>query len=546
LKSVTQEGRDVLSRTCADVVAETLYTSGVRFAFGHPGGEVVDLIEALELQGIKFVLTGHESAAAFMAATVGRLTGVPGVCLATLGPGACNLILGVGCALLDRDPLLAISARTVAKLAEVSDKQNLPLNDLFAPISKASISLSGRDTKETIRQALSLATRPPRGPVYLSLANDVAVSPEGPSSEILVEEEFAETIYEEVENIAGAVNDAKRPIAVIGISLDPRGDSPAVREFLSATGIPYVVLPQAKGVADEFGPGYLGTVASAAADAILVGQLESSDCLLGIGFDPVESAQEWHYAATLYNIANWSIARGPFRPEVECLGDVSGLLKHLQTKCEPDTDWTERELAELKLSVQQAMVPEVCQGSGGMSPISVMDRLNDLLPEETVIATDVGAHKMLISQTWNTATPNGFLVSNGLSSMGYGVPAALCASLLDPDRRVVGVFGDGGFGMMVQELETAKRLRLTPLLIVLCDRSLAVIKIAQDIRKIPYRGVGFEPVDWATVADGFGAKGVTASDPEEVSDAIGHWLASPELTVLAAQVDDALYAGLTY
>ena len=153
---------------------------------------------------------------------------------------------------------------------------------------------------------------------------------------------------------------------------------------------------------------------------------------------------------------------------------------------------------------------------------------------------------MLISQTWNTATPNGFLVSNGLSSMGYGVPAALCASLLDPDRLVVGVFGDGGFGMMVQELETAKRLQLTPLLIVLCDRSLAVIKIAQDMRKIPYRGVGFEPVDWATVADGFGAKGVAASDPDGVSDAIGHWLISPELTVLSAQVDEALYAGLTY
>jgi acetolactate synthase-1/2/3 large subunit len=507
---------------------------------------VVDLIEALELQGIKFVLTGHESAAAFMAATVGRLTGVPGVCLATLGPGACNLVLGVGCALLDRDPLLAISARTVAKLAKVSDKQNLPLNDLFAPISKASLSLSGCDTEETIRQALSLATQSPRGPVYLSLANDVAVSPEGPSSEILVEEKLPETIYDAVESISGAVNDARRPIAVIGISLDPRGDSPAVREFLAATGIPYVVLPQAKGVADEFGPGYLGTVASAAADAILVGQLESSDCLLGIGFDPVESAQEWHYAATLYNIANWSIARGSFRPKVECLGDVSGLLKHLQAKCEPDTDWTEQDLAELKLAVKGAMVPEVCQGSGGMSPISVMDRLNDLLPEETVIATDVGAHKMLISQTWNTATPNGFLVSNGLSSMGYGVPAALCASLLDPNRPVVGLFGDGGFGMMVQELETAKRLRLTPLLIVLCDRSLAVIKIAQDIRKIPYRGVGFEPVDWATVADGFGAKGVTASDPEGVSDAIRHWLASPELTVLATKVDDALYAGLTY
>ena len=507
---------------------------------------MVDLIEALETRGIKFVLTGHESAAAFMAATMGRLTGVPGVCLATLGPGACNLVLGVGCAYLDRDPLLAISARTIGRLAEVSEKQNLQLNEMFHPICKASISLDGQGTETAVREAISLAKREIRGPVYLSLPNDVAVSPEvgGEGRGFKLDEKLADT--RDVGEISKALGRASRPIAVIGIALDAKNDSGSVRRFLAVTGIPYVVLPQAKGIADESGPGYLGTVASAAADAILVEQLKSSDFLLGIGFDPVESAQDWHYDAPLYNVANWSIARGAFRPEAECLGNVSNLLKAVLNECDLETEWTARELDAIKSSVHQAMLPTGSTRTGGLSPYSVMDLLNALLPENTIVATDVGAHKILISQTWNAATPDGFLVSNGLSAMGYGVPAALCASLLNPTRPVVGVFGDGGFGMMVQELETAKRLGLSPILIVLCDRSLAVIKIAQDMRNIPNRGVDFLQVDWAMVAQGFGARGVSASSLDATAVAIDRWLAEPELTVLSVSVDDGLYAGLTY
>ena len=529
------------------MIAETLYASGVRYAFGHPGGEVVDLIEALEVRGIKFVLTGHESAAAFMAATAGRLTGLPGVCLATLGPGACNLVLGVGCAYLDRDPLLAVSALTVDRLVEVSDKQNLPLNDLFAPISKASLKLEGQATQAAVEQALGIANAPPRGPVYLSIPNDVAVSMDcGEAGSVPGEAKVEPVDQVNLNEICTALGNSKYPIAVVGISLDARHDSSAIRSFLSSSGIPYVVLPQAKGVADEFGSTYLGTVASAASDAVLVEQLERSDCLLGIGFDPVESAQEWHYTAPLYNIANWSIARGRFHPRAECIGDVGHLLGQVSEHCTTDLDWTEGELTEIRSRVLQGMVPESSMGPGGMSPFSVMTALNDLLPGQTIVATDVGAHKMLISQTWRAAMPDGFLVTNGLSAMGYGLPSTICASLLNPDRPVAGVFGDGGFGMMVQELETAKRLKVNPLLIVLCDRSLAVIKIAQDMRQIPHRGVDFEPVDWAVVAAGFGVKGETASDPKAVSDVITEWLSVPELTVLAVQIDPSLYAGLTY
>jgi acetolactate synthase-1/2/3 large subunit len=185
-------------------------------------------------------------------------------------------------------------------------------------------------------------------------------------------------------------------------------------------------------------------------------------------------------------------------------------------------------------------------GAAGLSPYHLMAALREALPGETIATTDVGAHKMLMAQAWRTPQPGHFLVSNGLSAMGYGVPAALVAAWLYPQQPVVCVTGDGGFAMMVQELETARRMGVSPLFVVLCDRALAVIKVAQNRRSLPHRGVDFSPVDWARVAEGFGARGVTAASLAEVQRAVGDWLSQRELTVLAVSVDETLYAGLTY
>jgi acetolactate synthase-1/2/3 large subunit len=532
--------------TTADIVAQTLYAAGVRHVFGHPGGEVVDLIEALARHNVEFILTGHESAAAFMAGAVGRLTGLPGVCLATLGPGACNLVLGVGAAYLDRDPLLAFSARTATDRAHLSNKQNLPLNNLFAPISKWSVALNGAGTAETIRAAITIAQTGPRGPVYLSLPADVAVSSDRSADPGSSPPHLPAPDEQSFEVIASALNRARRPIGVVGSALDPKQDTTAVRRFLAETGIPYVVIPQAKGVADESGAGFLGTVAPAAGDALIVAWLEQSDCLLGIGFDPVESSQEWHIQRPLYSIANGPVGFAQYQPVAECLGDVAALLERLQSVYQGHSDWTQAQISELRRQVRAAITPTVAANSMGLSPYHLITALREALPQETIATTDVGAHKMLMAQAWRTFHSGTFLISNGLSAMGYGVPAALAAALLHPQQPVIGVIGDGGFAMMVQELETARRMGMTPLLVVLCDRSLAVIKVAQSMRGIPHRGVDFAPVDWDRVAEGFGARGVMASTLEQVQQAVSQWLGQPELTVLAVPIDESLYAGLTY
>ncbi|MDE2998573.1 MAG: thiamine pyrophosphate-binding protein [Gemmatimonadota bacterium] len=531
--------------SCATAIAETLREGGVRFVFGHPGGEVVDLIDALEKTGIRFILTGHEAAAAFMASAVGRLTGTPGVCLATLGPGACNLVLGVGAAYLDRDPLVALSALSPVSRSRVSQKQNLPLNDLFDPVCKWSVALEKSGIRATVRSALQVSTAAPAGPVYLSIPNDVAVADAAPGEGASTPDPTRACIGS-LDGIAAAMNRAERPVGVVGIALDAHRDSAAVRRFFSESEIPYVVLPQAKGIPDEFGRGYLGTVASAAGDAVLVDMISRSDCILGVGFDPVESAQDWHLRQPVFSLADCSIAFGDFSPASECVGNVTILLDRLLTRYKARPLWTAAEIRRAKDGVADSICPDEESREIGLSPFHLIREIRETLPAETILSVDVGAHKMLISQVWRPRSPGTFLTSNGLSAMGYGLPSALAASLLRPGHPVAGVFGDAGFAMMVQELETACRLGLRPLLVVMCDRSLAIVKVAQAMRKLPCRGVDFQPVDWAGVADGFGATGVTVTTLEDMRRAGEAWLAKPELTVVAARVDERLYTGMEY
>ncbi len=534
------------SPTCAVVVAQTLRAAGVRHVFGHPGGEVVDLIEALAQHEIEFVLTGHESTAAFMAGAVGRLTGSPGVCLATLGPGACNLVLGVGSAYLDRDPLLAITARTATDRARISNKQNLPLNALFAPITKWSVALEGANTAETIRSALMVAHTAPCGPVYLTLPADIATRPDRPNELAPTPPSLPIPNYDSFELIVSALNDAQRPVGIVGSALNPEHNTAMVRRFFAETGIPYVVTPQAKGVADEEGEMFLGTVAPGAGDALIVEWLNQSDCLLGVGFDPVESSQSWHFRRPLHSLANGPVGFEEYQPVAECLGNVSAMLERLRDTYRGSSRWTRAQASDLRQRVAAAICPPTPSGPTGLSPYHLVRTIQEATPDLTIVSTDVGAHKMVLTQAWRARHPRSFLVSNGLSAMGYGVSAALAAALSRPDQPVVAVVGDGGFAMMVQELETARRMGIAPLFVVLCDRSLAVIKVAQALRGLPHRGVDFLPVDWARVAEGFGVQGLTAAPLSEVERAVSEWVSKRELTVLAVPVDEALYAGLTY
>jgi acetolactate synthase-1/2/3 large subunit len=331
----------------------------------------------------------------------------------------------------------------------------------------------------------------------------------------------------------------------VGIALDSLRDSVAVRRFLAQTGLPFAVLPQAKGLVDESSARFLGTVCGGGDDLILE-WFSKSDCLLGIGFDPVESAQDWHLRIPICSIANSSQSFGRFRPVAECTGDISDLLSEMNLSYEGSGVWTDAEIRDVRTRTEEALCPVSEHSVNGLSPYHVIRSVRESAPEETLVATDVGAHKMLLTQLWRADSPLSFLVSNGLSAMGFGVPATITASLLYPERPVIGIIGDGGFGMMVQELETARRLQVNPLFVVFCDRELAIVKMAQRARRTPHVGVDFAPVDWAAVAAGFGAHAVAPQSLRELELAVQQWLNRPGLTVLAVPIDPALYQGLSY
>lgn len=537
-----------MAQTTAQVIANGLFRSGIRYVFGIPGGEVVDLIEAFETIGIKFILMGHESAAALAAGTMGLATGTPGVCLSTLGPGACNLVLGVGEALLDRHPLIAISARTAASLEGWFSHQNLSLNEMFAPISKASIPLDGKGTDQVLRQALDLALTPPCGPVYLTLPGDVAGLPEksGSPAKTQTNAPASQPDRKTLEKIQSNLNQARRPIAVVGIALDQHRDTAAVRDFLRRTGIPYVDTPKTKGLVDPASDAFLGTCLSSSGDALIADFLRQSDCLLGIGYDPVESVHDWHISENYFAVTNASTAFSAYRPHLEAVGDVSLMVSQLAENYTGQPEWDPTEWQRLRDSVQRAITPEMEASQRGLAPFYVARMVRHLLPPETRISVDTGQHKMLFGQVWNTNQALTYFSSNGLSSMGPGVPGAIALALLDPDRPTISVSGDGGFGMMVQELETVRRLGLSPLFVVLCDQALSLIRIPQKMRGYASRGVDFEIVDWAMVAEGFGVKGEWARTLDELERAVISWRDAPQATVLAVQIDETLYRGNSY
>ncbi len=533
------------NKSCAVLLAERMSNASISYVFGHPGGEVVDLIDAIEESGIRFVLTGREDAAGFMAQTVGRLTGVPGACLATLGPGACNLALSIGSAFLDRDPMIAISARTAINRERWSNKQNLNLNQMMEPLCKWSIALDGKATSATVDAGLKLASTPPYGPVYLTLPGDIATAMDRESTTPIIKPEPCVSDDSRFEIIVDAVNRARRPVAVVGSALDRLPSSCLINEFLIESGIPFAVTPQGKGVADESAPNFVGVVASAVGDAPIVEMLQASDCILGLGFDAVESGQSWHQHTPIHSLANAPTSYGDYQP-IECSGDVASLVARLKESCVGDMAWKSAEITAVKDQVKSLMVPEKNIGARGMAPYYLLQALQQLLPDDTILTTDVGAHKLLVAQAWLARDPLGFLITNGMSSMGFGIPSAIAASIIFPDRPVVSIIGDGGFGMAVQELETACRVGASPLIVVCCDQALSIIKVAQDERALPHRGVDFAPVDWVRVSEGFGVAARAASDFEGLGKAVEEWAGSGKPTVIAAAIDASLYCGLSY
>lgn len=528
--------------TNAEAIAATLADAGIDCAFGLPGGEITVLIEACRRAGIRFYLTGHEASAAFMADVTGQITGRPGVCLATLGPGAVNLGLGVANAMLDRSPVLAITADLSTSLAPHFPHQRLPLGRLFGAVAKASATVNGRGTDEVVRRAISLATAPPPGPVHLALPSNLAASAAGagpapgdfgpPLQPPRAEETPPTTALAEAHDLLAG---ADRPLVLVGLGCGPR-DAAALRAFIDRTGWPFVVTPKAKGMLPEDAPGFLGVAGGMAIDAAVLETIEAADVLLGVGFDPVECDKDWYVRRRIANLSRASTAEGGYRP-IEVIGDIGASVAALAPLA--PRPWPEALLVAARARIRPE--PLTFPAGGGLSPLAAMRALRDVAPRETVLSCDVGSHKYYCGQFWTTYEPLTFFMSNGLSGMGYGVPAAIAAKLQCPGRPVLSVVGDGGLLMMLHNLTFLRQYEVPVTIVCFVDASLSLIRVGQRRRGFEPYGVDFPPPAFETIAAGFGIDGARVDSLDALRRTVARALASGRPAVITVPIDGREY-----
>jgi len=529
--------------TCAEVLARTLREAGVTRMFGLPGGEMLDFLEAARRAGIRFILTRHEATASFMADVTGQIQRRPGVCVATLGPGAVNMTLGVANAYLDRSPVVAITASLARSSAPFATHQQLDLNAVYRPFTKQAITLDGADTEGKAREALRLTRAPRMGPVHIALPSDVARAEDRPSSASPVDLDprpIGPAPAAAVEEVAAAIAAARRPIVILGLDLDPRADVSAARAFVDRMDAPTFVTPKAKGLLPEDHPLFAGVCAGVAGDRVVLDLFERADLLVGVGFEPVESDKLWHQTMPLVSVGPVSIAAGDFRPRAEAVGDVVTTLAALGRRPRMPHAWEPGTIARFRADLERVLRPAA--RPQGLSGYELTRALRALFPRDTILATDVGSIKSITSQAWTTYEPLRFFESNGLSAMGYSFPAAMAARLEFPERPVLCTIGDGGFGMTHAELETCVRERLHFVTVVYNDSALSLIDVAQQNRGYPTYGVRYGPVDFAAVAAGMGAWSRRVDTLDALESAVKEGLRVDRPVVIEAMVDPAEYA----
>ena len=516
--------------THAELIAGALAECGVEYVFGVPGGEILALIEACRRAGIRFLLAGHESSAASMAQVIGQIRGVPGVCAATLGPGATNLVTGVANAFLDRAPLVAFTAQIPGAALGTMSHQRVYLDQLFGPITKRSVTLGAANSRDVTLASVELALQPRPGPVHLALPSDVAVQecdyPPG-GRQTGVASSGGERVLPE---IAARVNSSNRPLVLVGLGAEPAA-APAVRSLIDRLQAPFLVTPKVKGIVPEDHPRFLGVASGMAIDRDIVETIRKADLVLGIGFDPVECDKTWFADVEVVSVDSAGMSEGRYCP-LEAIGDLASLVAVLAASLEPKP-WPDEILSERRKAI--ARTPAAC--AGGLSPLRLIEELRAVFPRDGLVTCDVGSHKLMMGQFWRAYQPGTFFLSNGLSGMGFGIPAAIAAQLAHPRRPVMAVVGDGGMLMMLHDLALVRELNLPVVMVVFSDSSLSLIRVSQQRRGYPTYGVDFRAPDFAAIAEAFGIAGRRVESLAAVRMEIDRALAARNPVVLDVPVD---------
>jgi acetolactate synthase I/II/III large subunit len=520
----------------ADLVARRLTGAGVRTLFGVPGGgSNLDLIDAAGRAGLPFVLTCTETAGALAAIGQAEVTGMPGACLTGLGPGAASVVNGVACAWLDRAPLFVFTDTHPVSSEGVVEHQWLAQSALFDRITRWTATLTAGDAAAVLERAAIELCGPPPGPVHLNWPSDLRSTDVGrgpataPSGKPIAPARADRSVGQLLEK-------ARKPIVIAGLGARRPADAAAIRSFCERRRIPALVTYKAKGVVPDDHPCFAGVFTNASIEQPL---LAESDLLIGLGLDPVELLpRSWALKTPIAYCGAWPVSNAHIPFAAQLVADLSAAVAQLESAASSDWDLN---LVRTDVERQRESVRIPARG---LTAQRVVEIAAARLSRSSRVTVDAGAHMFPATMLWPVSEPGGMLISNGLSTMGFALPAAIGAALIDRDRPVVALTGDGGLLMCVGELMTAAREALRIIVVVFDDASLSLIEIKQQARQLAPAGVALAPIDWPGLAGSFGVKGFLARDESGLERAIEQAMACSGPSVIDARIDRSNYGDI--
>jgi len=508
----------------SDLFVAALENEGVDRIFGVPGEENLDLVESLRTSKIQLILTRHEQAAAFMAATHGRLTGKPGVCLATLGPGALNFSTGAAYAHLGAMPMILITGQKPIMSAKQARFQIVDIVASMKPLTKMTRQIaSAASIPSIVREAFRVSMEERPGPVHLELPEDVAGEELADVPVIPIHPiERAVAAPAALDRAIEAIKAAKRPLVMVGAA----GNRPKLIEplssFITRTGLPFFNTQMGKGAVTGGSNRYVGTAALSEGDYVHEA-VEAADLIISIGHDTVEKPpflmrteggpQVIHIG---YQSAN---VEQVFHPDLEVIGDIGTTVQTLAERLDSQL-LLDPHMLELRERILGRINDRAEEDRFPVTPQRLVHDVRKVMPDDGVVCLDNGMYKIWFARNYRTHAANTLLLDNALATMGAGLPSAMMAAMIYPERRVMAVCGDGGFMMNSQEMETAVRLGLNLVVVILNDSAYGMIRWKQAVDGFPDYGMSFGNPDFVRYAEAYGAKGTRVTAVEDLIPAL--------------------------
>ncbi|TNX28681.1 acetolactate synthase AlsS [Enterococcus faecium] len=526
-------------------VVESLINHHVDYVFGIPGAKIDGVFNELEDQGPELIVTRHEQNAAFMAQAIGRITGEPGVVIATSGPGASNLATGLVTATAEGDPVLAIAGQVKRSDLLKLTHQSMDNAALFQPITKYSAEIQDPETiSEVIANAYRMAKSSKKGASFISIPQDVVDAPvEGNIIKPLSDPKLGSASADDIRYLAERIREAKLPVLLVGMRGSSEKETLAIRQLVEKTALPVVETFQAAGVISrELEAHFFGRVGlfrNQPGDMLL----KRSDLVIAIGYDPIEyEARNWNAEkdARIIVIDEAPAEIDPFmQPERELIGDISATLDLLTGSLEPQqvSEDAKEYLASLQAKLTERDIVQSKGEAGILHPLEVINTLQSKVTDDMTVTVDVGSHYIWMARHFRSYEPRHLLFSNGMQTLGVALPWAISAALVRPNTQIVSVSGDGGFLFSAQDLETAVRKKLNIVHLIWNDGRYNMVEFQEKMKYQRASGVDFGPVDFVKYAEAFGAKGIRATSVEELEKALEEGFATEGPVIIDIPID---------